>query len=82
MNEVTLSKDNVRIIITIDRMNRIEDVRSPNGVRHMFRRGNIVTSQKIDQWAKENGFSRQDRRTKKALKGNALIKYHMKRGFM
>jgi hypothetical protein len=81
MTEVTLSKDNQRIVITLDRMWRIDDVRSPNGVRHIFRRGNVLSSAKIDEWAKSNGFVRNDRQTKKALKGNALIKYHMKRGY-
>lgn len=81
MTEVTLSKDNVRIILTLDRMNRIADVRSPNGIQHIFRRSNIISSNKIDEWAKNNGFVRQDRRIKKALKGNDLLKYIMKRGY-
>jgi len=72
----------VKIFITLDRMNRITDVRSPGGVRHIFRRGNILNKHNMENWMETNGFVEAGRRqTKKALKGNELVKFMMKRGY-
>lgn len=85
LTEVTLQKEDnpqVRIFLTLDRMNRIAEVRSPGGIRHIFKRGNILNKSQLESWMKSNGFVELDRReTKKQLKGNELVKFMMKKGY-
>ncbi len=85
MTEITLQKESnpaVSITLTLDRMNRIDDVRSPGGIRHIFRRGNVLNKNQMERWMTTNGFV-EKRRTdiKKQLKGNELVKFMMKRGY-
>ena len=83
--EITLAKEEnpqVKIFITVDRMNRITDVRSPGGVRHIFRRGNMLNKSQMENWMSTNGFVEHNRvESKKALKGNELVKFMMKKGY-
>lgn len=84
--EIVIHKESnpgVVITITIDTLNnRISDVRSPAGIRHIFRMGNVLNKRLLDNWMVANGFVEKTRReTKKALKGRELIKFMMKRGY-
>lgn len=85
LTEIALKKEvnpDVKIFITVDRMNRIEDVRSPGGIRHIFRKGNILNKGQLENWMNTNGFVEHNRvQSKKALKGNELVKFMMKKGY-
>lgn len=85
LTEIVLQKEvnpQMKIYIMVDKMNRISDVRSPGGIRHIFRRGNIINKNQMENWMETNGFVEAERReTKKALKGNELIKFMMKKGY-
>lgn len=85
LTEITLHKQenpDVQIVITVDRMNRIEDVRSYSGVRHIFRQGSVLNKHQMERWMETNGFVEGDRRSrKKQLKGNQLMKFMMRRGY-
>lgn len=85
LTEITLKKEvnpDVKIFITVDRMNRITDVRSPGGIRHIFRRGDMLNKSQMENWMKTNGFIEHNRvQSKKALKGNELVKFIMKKGY-
>lgn len=70
------------VFITVDKTNRIVDIRNPRGVRHYMRLGNILNTRQLENWMKTNGFEMDsERQIKKQLKGNELIKFMMKRGF-
>lgn len=85
LTEITLEKEvnpRMKIVIIVDNMNRISDVRSPGGIRHIFRRGNILNKRQMENWMETNGFVEKGRvQTKKQLKGNELLKFMMKRGY-
>jgi len=85
LTEVTLQKEEnpqVKIFLTLDRMNRVIDVRSPGGIRHIFRRGNMLNKSQMENWMNTNGFVELNRiETKKQLKGNELVKFMMKKGY-
>ena len=85
LTEITLKNEvnpQVKLFIKVDRMNRIVDVRSPGGIRHIFRRGNLLNKSQMENWMNTNGFVEHNRvQSKKALKGNELVKFMMKRGY-
>lgn len=70
---------NFKFVIKTDTNNRIINIINPSGIRHGFKRDNVLNRNKLQKWVIDNDLSYSDETIKNKIKDKKIARYVNKR---